>query len=62
MSSNLTEDELENIVKSRLLKEYFKRENLMFSNKDIKKQQKIDKIRKIIRDQEIFKSVGVYRL
>ena len=32
------------------------------SNKDIKKQQKIDKIRKIIRDQEIFKSVGVYRL
>ena len=32
------------------------------STKDIKKQQKIDKIRKIIRDQEIFKSVGVYRL
>ena len=67
MSSNLTEDELENIVKSRLLKEYFKRENLMFSNrssnKDIKKQQKIDKIEKNYkRPEKSSKSVGVYRL
>lgn len=31
------EDELENIVKSRLLKEYFKRENLMFSNRFLTK-------------------------
>ena len=41
MSSNLTEDELENIVKSRLLKEYFKRENLMFSNRFLTKPQKV---------------------
>ena len=41
MSSNLTEDELENIVKSRLLKEYFKRENLMFSNRFLTKLEKV---------------------
>ena len=37
MSSNLIEDELENIVKSRLLKKCFKQENLMFSNRFLTK-------------------------